>query len=181
MVMTRGSRTAMTSAALGALMLVASAATMGAAQAAAAPACSAADLTARVTGGGAGMSQPAVYVTVTNASTKACTLDGYPRITGAWTAKGAQRVSVKNGAVMNAPATKPKAIVVQPKGHAWFAVGAATAYDPPLVTFVRITVAPAASGASFTVRHLGLQATAPKGKPFPLGVTAFAAGSAPSS
>lgn len=168
-------------AALGAVVLAASASIMGAAHAAGALPCTAADLTARVTGGGAGMSQPAVYVTVTNTSTKACSLDGYPRITGAWTVKGPQHVSVKDGAVMNAPATKPKAIIVQPKGHAWFAIGAGTAYDPPLVTFERISVAPSSMRASFTVRHLGLQATAPKGQPFPLGVTAFAAGSAPAS
>ncbi|MDD2858384.1 MAG: DUF4232 domain-containing protein [Candidatus Nanopelagicales bacterium] len=175
----RARRLGLAVAALGALGV--GAAVTSTAQAATAPACSPTSLSARVTGGSAGMSQPASYVTLTNTSTRACRLTGYPRITSAWTKSGRQRVSVTNGAVMNAPTVKPSTVTVQPKGHAWFAVGAATAYDPPLVTFERITVAPSASSASFTVRDLGLPATAPKGKAFPLGVTAFAAGKPPAS
>ncbi|MFA7324273.1 MAG: DUF4232 domain-containing protein [Candidatus Nanopelagicales bacterium] len=145
------------------------------------PACSAADLTARVTGSGAGMSQLAVYITVTNATTHSCSLNGYPTITSMFTAHGRQQITVKKGAVMNAPAITPKNIVLKPKDHAWFAVGAATAYDPPIVTFIRLRFATTSNSSTATVRHLALQASAPKGKAFPIGVTAFAAGASPAA
>lgn len=138
-------------------------------------ACSGGDLTAKVTGSAAGMSQPAAYVTVTNAGAASCFVKGYPTIAGAWTKKGKQQVAVTNGAVANAPESKPRRIVLAPGGHAWFAVGAATAYDPPIVTFTRLSVS-LPGGGTTAVRNLGLQATAPSGKPFPLGVTAYAAG-----
>lgn len=139
------------------------------------PICSAAALSAKVTGEGAGMSQPAVYITVTNTSSTSCTLFGYPTITRAATKKGRQAITVSKGGVMNAPHGKPKHVVLAPHGHAWFAVGAATAYDPPVVTFTRIAFATTGGGATATVR-ISLQATAPAGKPFPLGVTPFMAG-----
>ena len=138
-------------------------------------ACMAADLSAKVTGGGAGMSQPAVYITVTNTSGQRCTVNGYPSLTGAWTKMGRQQISVTNGAVMNAPESKPRRIVLAPGGSAWFAVGAATAYDPPVVSFTRMSFTVASGAGNNTVR-MSLQATAPSGKAFPLGVTAFAPG-----
>jgi copper(I)-binding protein len=139
------------------------------------PACSAAGLSARATGAGAGMSQPAVYVTVTNTSSTTCTLFGYPTITRAVTKNGRQSITVSKGGVMNAPQAKPKRIVLAANGHAWFAIGAATAYDPPVVTFTRIRFATASGGPTATAR-ISLQASAPSGKPFPLGVTPFMAG-----
>jgi hypothetical protein len=139
------------------------------------PACSAADLSAKATGSGAGMSQPAVYITVTNTSSRTCTLNGYPTITRAATKKGKQAITVTKGGVMNAPQAKSKRIVLAPSGHAWFALGAATAYDPPVVTFVRVRFATAPGGPT-ALSRISLQATAPSGKPFPLGVTPFMAG-----
>jgi hypothetical protein len=137
------------------------------------PACSASTLSAKATGAGAGMSQPAVYITVTNTLATSCTLFGYPTITRASTKKGRRSVTVSRGAVMNAPHSKPKRIVLAPQGHAWFAIGAATAYDPPVVTFTRIAFT--TEGAAARVR-VSLKATAPSGQPFPLGVTPFMAG-----
>ena len=137
-------------------------------------ACSGSDLRAKVTGSAAGMSQPAVYVTVTNTSDASCFVKGYPTIAGAWTDTGRQQVAVTNGAVMNAPQSKPKRIVLAPGGHAWFAIGAATAYDPPVVTFTRMSIS--MEGGITMVRKLALQATAPAGGPFPIGVTAYAPG-----
>jgi hypothetical protein len=137
--------------------------------------CSASGLSAKATGEGAGMSQPAVYVTVTNTTMKSCTLYGYPTITKASTKNGKQAITVSKGGVMNAPQAKPKRIVLAPSGHAWFAIGAATAYDPPLVTFTRIWFVTATGGTSARAR-ISLQATAPSGKPFPLGVTPFMTG-----
>ncbi|MDP1877777.1 MAG: DUF4232 domain-containing protein [Actinomycetota bacterium] len=142
-------------------------------------ACSGADLSAKVTGSAAGMSQPAAYVTVTNVGDASCFVKGYPTIAGAWTKKGRQQIAVTNGAVMNAPESKPKRIVLAPGGNAWFAVGAATAYDPPIVTFTRLSIS--MEGGVTVVRKLGLQASAPSGQPFPLGVTAYAAGIGTSS
>jgi hypothetical protein len=139
------------------------------------PACSAADLSAKVTGQGAGMSQPAVYITVTNTSGSTCTLHGYPTITRAVTKKGPQSITVTKGGVANAPQAKPKRIVLAPRGHAWFALGAATAYDPPVVTFTHVRFWPATAGSTLRVK-ISLLATAPSGKPFPLGVTPFMAG-----
>ena len=139
------------------------------------PFCSAANLSAKVTGEGAGMSQPAVYITVTNTSGKSCTLNGYPTITRAVTQKGKQPITVSKGGVMNAPQAKPKRIVLAPRGHAWFALGAATAYDPPIVTFVRVRFA-TSSGGPTTLAKISLEASAPSGKAFPLGVTPFLPG-----
>jgi hypothetical protein len=162
---------------LGAIALVALLATAPSTQAAvrSAPPCSATDLSAKVTGSGAGMSQPAVYITVTNTSDGACTVKGYPTITGAWTKIGQQDVTVTNGAVMNAPAAKPKTIRLSPGGRAWFALGAGTAYESPIVTFSRVTFS-TVPGSSVGVGNLRLQANAPTGQPYPLGVTAFAPG-----
>jgi hypothetical protein len=157
-----------------ALALVAAAVLSPTASAGDAAACSGRDLSARVTGNAAGVSQPAAYITVTNTSARTCTVRGYPTITRARTKKGRQPITVTNGAVMNAPQNKPRTIAIAPGGHAWFAVGAATAYDPPVVTFVRLTFSPSGNGTR-TVR-LRLPASAPTGKPFPLGVTAFAPG-----
>ncbi len=139
------------------------------------PACSAADLSAKATGEGAGMSQPAVYITVTNTSGKSCTLNGYPTITKAVTKNGKQSIAVRRGGVMNAPQSKPKRIVLAPRGHAWFALGAATAYDPPIVTFIRVRFATTSGGPTAAAR-ISLEASAPPGKAFPLGVTPFMAG-----
>ncbi len=140
--------------------------------------CAATSLTAKATGSGTGMSQPYTVFTVTNASSKPCTLKGYPVLTGAWTAKGKVAISISNGAVMNMPSVKVKAFVVAPKGNAWFAIGSGTAYDSPLVTIRRFTFATTAgaSVAQSSLVEADLQATAPTGKPYPLGVTAFAPG-----
>jgi hypothetical protein len=138
-------------------------------------ACAATDLSARVTGTGAGVSQPAVYITVTNTSSAPCAVRGYPVITRAATRTGPKAISVTNGAVMNAPQARVKRIVISPDGHAWFAVGAATAYDTRPVTFTRIRFATAAGGPTRGVR-VSLQASRPTGQPYPMGVTAFMPG-----
>ena len=137
--------------------------------------CSAADLSARVTGEGAGVSQPAVYITVTNTSGAPCAVNGYPTITKVATRRGAQPISVTNGAVMNAPHSNPRLIVLTPGGNAWFAVGAATAYDTRPVTFNRIRFAITPGGATRGVR-ISLEASRPTGQPYPIGVTAFMRG-----
>ena len=74
--------------------------------------------------------------------------------------------------------TLSRRVVLAPGGRAWFAVGAATAYDAPLVTFTSVTIALGRTTASTAI---ALQATAPSGKPFPIGVTAFTAGVPPAN
>lgn len=160
------------------MLVLATLGTVGPATAALAgdlPACTAADLSARATGEGAGVSQPAVYITVTNTSASSCAVYGYPVISRAATKRGAQPISVTNGAVMNAPQARPKRIVLSPGGNAWFAVGAATAYDTPPVTFTRIRFATSSGGPTRGVR-ISLQASRPTGQPYPIGVTAFMRG-----
>ena len=141
-------------------------------------ACSASHLSATQTGSGAGMSQPFSVITVTNTGSSTCSLNGYPTLTGAWTRSGRQSIHVKDGNLGNMSDPGPSHVSLAPGAKAWFAVGAATAYDPPLVPFRRIAFA--AGGGRVTSR-LVLPATAPQGKAFPLGVTAFAPGSGPQS
>jgi hypothetical protein len=143
------------------------------------PACAASELSARQTGSGAGMSQPYSIITVTNAGSDSCALKGYPSITGAWTKTGRKAIHITRGSLGNMSDPGPTQVVLSPGGRAWFAVGAATAYDPPLVTFTRLAFSTAPGVAGSVMARLQLQATAPHGKPFPIGVTAFAPGRGP--
>jgi len=136
--------------------------------------CAAGDLSAKQTGSGAGMSQPFVVITLTNTSGTACALDGYPAITGMWTKHARKTVHVTRGNLGNMTDPGVSRFVVAPGGHAWFAVGAATAYDPPVVTFRRVVFSVGAGPS--VVAKVQLEATAPRGKAFPIGVTAFAPG-----
>lgn len=138
-------------------------------------ACSGRDLTGRVTGTGAGMSQPAVYITVTNVSGGTCLLSGYPAILRLATRTGAKPFAVTEDAVMNATHPAPHRIALRPGQRAFFALGAATAYDLPPVTFRRVTFAPVPGATPMTVR-IALPASRDAGQPFPLGITAYQRG-----
>ena len=143
--------------------------------------CSSSVLSAKQTGSGAGMSQPYSQITVTNTSSTACALGGYPSITRMWTKSGRKAITVKRGSLGNMTDPGASRFVLGPGGHAWFAIGAATAYDPPLVTFTRVafSTSSGATVAASVISTMQLPATAPTGKPFPIGVTAFAPGSNP--
>jgi len=138
--------------------------------------CAASHLSAKQTGSGAGMSQPFSVITVTNTGSSTCSLNGYPTITSAWTRSGRKSIHVTPGNLGNMSDPGPGHVSLAPGAKAWFAIGAATAYDPPLVTFRLIAFS---AGGGTVKAKMSLQATAPKGKPFPLGVTAYAAGSGP--
>lgn len=145
---------------------------------AAVPSCGAADLSAKVTDSVAGMSQPTVLITVTNISGVTCKLNGYPAITGAWSKKGQASIAVSNGPVQGTLDKGPRLIRLAPGGNSWFALGTATAYDPPVVNLTRIAIAtnsstPIAASIKLMVEQ---PATAPKGKRIPVVVTAFARG-----
>ena len=138
--------------------------------------CAASHLSAKQTGSGAGMSQPFSVITITNTGSSTCSLSGYPTITAAWTKSGKKAIRVTPGNLGNMSDPGPSHVALAPGGKAWFAIGAATAYDPPLVTFRRIAFS---AGGGSVLAKLSLPATAPTGKAFPLGVTAYAAGSGP--
>jgi hypothetical protein len=139
------------------------------------PKCMASDLSAKETAENAGMSQPASLITLTNISGRTCSLKGYATITEARTKKGPQEFTAGPGLLENAPNPKPKRVVLKDGDKAFFGVGTATAYDPPFVNFTRLTFSLVKGGDTLTVK-VGLPATAPKGQPFPLGVSAFARG-----
>lgn len=148
------------------------------AAAATAPRCVIGSLSAKVTGTAEGMSQPSSFITVTNTGSRTCTLRGYPTITRAWTKKGKVAIAVTNGSVQNAPQTRVRTITLRPGQHAWFALGTATAYDPPVVTVTKVAIATTrgASVADSIRVPVTQQASAPSGQPIPVGVTAFAKG-----
>ncbi len=139
------------------------------------PKCMASDLSAKETAENAGMSQPASLITLTNISGHSCSLKGYATITAASTAKGPQDFTSGPGLLQNAPNPKPKRIVLKDGGKAFFGVGTATAFDPPLVTFTQLTFSLVKGGDTLTVK-VALPATAPKGQPFPFGVSAYSRG-----
>jgi hypothetical protein len=141
----------------------------------AAPACTADDLTARQTGSAAGMSQPAALITLTNTGDTACTLRGYPTVTGAWSRTGRLSIDASRGTLMNAPPAKPRTIRLDPGDQAWFGVGTATAYDPPIRAIVRLAINPGQGAGTLSVRVI-LQATAISGQPIPVIVAPYAPG-----
>lgn len=138
-------------------------------------ACSGRDLAGRVTGTGEGMSQPAVYITVTNVSGSTCMVSGYPKVLRMATGSGPKPFSVTEDAVMNATHPRPHRIALAPGQRAFFALGAATAYSLPPVTFRRVTFAPVPGATPMTVR-IQLPASRDAGTPFPIGVTAYQRG-----
>ena len=131
-----------------------------------------------MTGSAAGMSQPAVYITVTNTSGSACVLTQYPSITRALAKKRVLPITVTNGAVNNAPQAKRKKIRLAKGKSAWFAVGAATAFDGQVVTISRLRYATSKGGPTKRVK-VSLTAQNPQGSDYPLGVTAFMKGVSP--
>ena len=152
-------------------------------------ACSAADLTARQTGGGSVASQPFSIITLTNSSDHQCTLHGYPTIVGVSdtpadpsASLGSQPLAVVDGGLYEVPDPGPTEFTLPPGGHAWFALGTGTGYAGPLVTITEVHVATAitpANGPAAVAVPVSLAATMPPGQPLTITVTAFAAGTGP--
>ena len=141
--------------------------------------CRAADLSAGRIADGAGMSHPFVVIGLVNRGRSSCTLHGYPNIAAMRVMSG-ERIPllITNGDLMNVAGPRPRSFALVPGAHAWFAVGAATAYDPPLVTITRIAVRFGATPSLLSI-PIVLPASAPQGESFPVGVTAYAAGDPP--
>ena len=145
------------------------------------PECTTTDLSIKSKAGGAGMSQPSIYVTIRNTKTTDCFVKGYPVIANAYSKAGEQQIKVTNGNIMNAPAAKPQTIVLGPGKQAWFALGASTASGSKMTTLTSFWFKPSKNEAASTPGlpiYGSLQASAPKGKPFPLTVTAYMPGAA---
>jgi hypothetical protein len=81
------------------------------------------------------MSQPFSVITVTNTSGRACTLNGYPTITSAWTSQGRRPVSVLDSGIYEVQDPKPTRFSLAPRGNAWFAAGTGMGFESTLVTF----------------------------------------------
>lgn len=152
--------------------------------------CTAAELVADQTSSGAGMSQPFAIITVTNRGSSACTLTGYPTITAAsgaaiqptGTSPGPltdEPIAVTNGALYAVADPGPSTLTIEPGGHAWFALGTATAYDGPVITLGLVSVSLDGSttpGTGALTIPVSLPVAAPTGKPFGIKVTAYAPG-----
>jgi hypothetical protein len=151
-----------------------------------AAACTGSQLSGRVFRGGSEASQPFDEIVLTNGGPGSCRLSGYPALT-AWGSAGQGPSSqldtvLTKSSTYEIPDPGPTTVVIAPSRSAWFAIGTATAYDPPLVSIDRvlIDVGSGTSGKSGQVSvALGMFATAPLGKPIPITVTAFAPGLPP--
>jgi hypothetical protein len=122
------------------------------------------------------MNQPWSIITVTNTSGRACTLDGYPAITAAWTSRGRQAARILDSGLYEVPDPGPTLFSLAPRGHAWFAAGTGMGYDGPLLTFTQIAVATSRhTGVAESLRvRVDLGATGRQGEPYGISVTAFA-------
>ncbi len=166
------SRLALVAPLVAAIAVVSFPGSASAAAAAKPAACSGSNLTAKQTDFAAGMSQPAAYITVTNTGDSACVLNGYPTIETAWSKGKKQEITTGRGAMMNAPDNKPKRIVLQPGGKAWFALGGVEALDPPVVPLTKVAFAITPGGPTVTSR-IELYSS---GQPLALVFGAFAPG-----
>jgi hypothetical protein len=149
-------------------------------------ACTAAQLSGKVSRAGSQSSQPFAEILLTNGGPGPCQLSGYPQMT-AWGSAGqgpsAQLETVlTQGSTFEIPDPGPRRVVIAPGGSAWFAIGAGTVYGGPIVSIERAVVAVGsmAGGKSGHVNvNLGMDANGPPGKAIPIRVTAFAPGVPP--
>lgn len=143
--------------------------------------CSVRSLSARETGGGSVMNQPWSIVTLTNTGSRACTLDGYPVVDAAWTARGRYPVSVLDAGIFEVVDPGPTRFSVPPGAHAWFAAGTGMSYLGPLLAFTEIAFATTrGTSVAQSVRvRVDLDATGRAGAPYGVIVTAFAPGTGP--
>ncbi len=148
------------------------------------PPCLAKNLTASVLRRGSTASAPFIIVGLRNDGSTICTLTGYPAISVfSATSRQPLRIAVHHG-TYEQPDPGSQRVTLQRNSLAWFAVGTSTAYQGGrnIVTITRIMIAlpgaPARQGINLDLgKHGGLGATANPGKAFPVGITAFAAGS----
>jgi hypothetical protein len=151
---------------------------------AAARPCSGSALAASGLYSGQEMNQPYTVVRVTNMSSTACVLDGYPEVTLTTTGISpagpspvqAPTLAVTRGSIMQVEDPGSTSFVVKPGGQAWFAVGTGLAYDPPLLDIDTLKFGVAGGGSRVAVAGLRQQITGLTGKPLPITVTAFAPG-----
>jgi hypothetical protein len=141
-------------------------------------ACVAAQLAASPTGGGSVASQPFVTITLRNTSGSACRLTGYAGVTAAGYpaaepgADGPLDITVVDGPLYARADPGPQGVQLAAGGGASFSIGTGTAYDDRYtITSVRVSVP---GGGALTL-DVTMAASAPAGRPIPVGVTGFAA------
>ena len=94
---------------------------------------------------------------------------------GRATSTAAARLPRCRSAQLTARVAESGSVALRPGATASFSIGTATAYDLPLVTVTRLLVRLPASTQSLPV-HVQMGATAPRGRPLPVGVTAVQRG-----
>jgi hypothetical protein len=141
------------------------------------PRCASDQLRMWLRSAGGEMSQPYARIAIRNIGSTACALVGYPRV-AAWggpaSEGGAERLAihVRLGGFYEALDKRPKRVGLRPGSRAVFSVGTATAYSAHLMEIQRLEISLHGIGGSLRV-PLGMYATAPRGKPIPVFVTAI--------
>lgn len=140
-------------------------------------------LTATVRQHGSMSSRPYAVIALTNTSGTSCRLSGYPALAATGHpvdgSAGDQplELTVTDGPISEVADPGPHQVDLAPGAAATFAVGTATAYQGGAhlyqITQLHITVPDASAPVPLA---LTLDATAPAGQPFPVSVTALAAG-----
>ncbi len=146
-------------------------------------ACQAAQLTGTVTDSGSTASQPFVVIALTNTSTSACELSGYPQLTAAGYAQATPsatnmlHITVTDGPTYERSDPGPKRVELPPNASASFALGTGTAYDggAHMYSITRLEITLPGDRTSIPVT-LNIAASGPAGQPIPVTVTAFVAG-----
>ena len=137
--------------------------------------CAGRDLDAVIERRGSNSSAPFLLIALRD-TTGTCKLTGYPQL-AAYTLGGQRAVSVAiHHGTYEVRDPGPHPVIVSRRHPATFAVGTATAYARRPVLITRLVIGlPGANPDTISV-HIpgGLGATAPKGKPYPIGITAFA-------
>jgi hypothetical protein len=143
-----------------------------------APACAASQLVSHPGPSGSVANQPFEIIDVVNRSGTACSVTGYPKLIDVRGARpphpaGSVAVSIRNGANFEVDDPGPGTVVLAAGGVASFAIGTGTAYESPIDTLTSARLVIGTGSISVT---LTIQANGPPGRPFPMTVTAYAAG-----
>jgi len=125
------------------------------------------------------MSQPFLIVALTNIGDTTCHLAGYPSLRATGHLVGGPgctlTINVQPGALYEVKDPGRHRVQLSPGGSAAFAVGTATAYGVSLYDIPSLAITPPGGHTALRLA-VDLLASAPKGAPIPLTVTALTAG-----
>jgi hypothetical protein len=141
--------------------------------------CLSAELRAHVIEFGSNMSQPFLTIGLTNHGDRTCRVSGYPGIQAFGHHLDAARhrldIRVKDGAIYERPDPGAKLVRLQPGQTASFNIGTGMAYQGGAHPFTITRIVLTLKGLTEAIAlHAEVGATAPAGKPIPVGVTAIA-------